>query len=128
MDDRRAKNDRQTETHAIMIWAWLKHAFAIPTEGPFEPTEDQRVVVDRFCRLVVERGLATPAMVFLESVQPLNYVSAQTLHFFGPILSAVADPQICQSIAEFLENRGSVDYLCRQIDALSKAKKRERGA
>ena len=99
---------------------WLKHAFAIEREGPVEPTEAQKAVVDRLCRQVVERGLETPALVFLESVRPLNYVSSQALTFFSPILSAVADGPACQDLAEFLEKRGSVDYLCRRIEQLAK--------
>jgi hypothetical protein len=98
---------------------WLKHAFAIEAEGPLEPTPAQRAVVDRLCRVIVERGLATPALLFLESVHPLNYVSAQTLHFFEPIISAVADPQTSRELAEFLEHRGSISFLCQRIQELS---------
>lgn len=99
---------------------WLKHAFAIEPEGPVEPTEAQRVVVERLCEQVVARGLATPALVFLESVRPLNFVTSQMLQFFAPILSAVGDREACQSLADFLEHRGSVDYLCRRIEELAK--------
>jgi len=98
---------------------WLKHAFAIEGEGPLEPTPQQRAVIDRFCRLVVERGLTTPALIFLETVHPLNYVSAQTLHFFAPIISTIADPAAARELAEFLEHRGSVAWLCQRIQALS---------
>lgn len=99
---------------------WLKHAFAIEPAAAVEPTAAQRDVVDRVCRQVVARGLATPALIFLESVRPLNYVSSQTLHFFQPVLSAVADAQACRELADFLEHRGSVDYLCRRIEELSR--------
>jgi hypothetical protein len=103
-----------------MALDWLKHAFAIEPVGAVEPTEAQKAVIERLCRQVVERGLATPALVFLESVRPLNYVSSQTLHFFQPVLSAVADANACQELADFLEHRGSVDYLCRRIEEMSK--------
>jgi hypothetical protein len=109
-----------------MVPNWLKHAFAIEPQEPAEPTETQKAVVDRLCRQVVERGLATPALVFLESVRPLNYVSSQTLHFFAPIISAIADAKACRDLADFLEHRGSVDFLCRRIDELVKSA--ERGA
>src|SRR5579862_4100472 len=99
-----------------MAFDWLKHAFAIEVDRPVEPTESQRALIDRLCRQVVSRGLATPALVFLESVRPLNYVSAQTLHFFAPILSVIADSRACQDLAEFLEHRGAVDFLCRRIE------------
>ena len=102
-----------------MAYDWLKHAFAIEPDGPVEPTEVQRAIIDRLCRQVHSRGLTTPALVFLESVRPLNYVSSQTLHFFAPVLSVVADAQACRELADFLEHRGSIDYLCRRIEELS---------
>lgn len=98
---------------------WLKHAFAIEAEGPLEPTPSQRAVIDRLCQVVVERGLVTPALIFLETVHPLNYVSAQTLHFFAPIISTMADPAAARELAEFLEHRGSVAWLCQRIQELS---------
>jgi hypothetical protein len=104
-----------------MTFDWLKHAFAIEPEGPVEPTEAQKLVVDRLCQQVVVRGLSAPALVFLESVRPLNYVTSQTLQFFAPIISTVADPNACRDLAEFLEHRGSVDYLCRRIEELAKS-------
>jgi len=111
-----------------MTLDWLKHAFAIEPDGPVEPNEEQKPIVDRLCQQVVARGLVAPALVFLESVRPLNYVSSQTLHFFTPLLSAIADPKACQQVAEFLEHRGSVDYLCRRIEELAKNDSGERGA
>ena len=102
-----------------MAYDWLKHAFAIEPDGPVEPTEVQRAIIDHLCRQIVARGLTTPALVFLESVRPLNYISSQTLHFFAPVLSVVADAQACRELADFLERRGSVDYLCRRIEELS---------
>ncbi len=103
-----------------MTLEWLKHAFAIEPEGAVEPTEAQRAVVDRLCQQVVQRGLMTPALIFLESVRPLNYVSSQILQFFVPILSAVADAKACQDLADFVEHRGSVEYLCRRIEEIAK--------
>jgi hypothetical protein len=107
---------------------WLKHAFAIEPEGSVAPTEGQREVIDRLCQRIVERGLTTPALVFLESVRPLNYVTSQTLQFFAPVLSAVADPRAVQDLADFLERRGSVDFLCQRIEELAKTSPGERGA
>ena len=114
----------------VIALDWLKHAFAIEREGAVEPTETQREVVDRLCRQVAERGLTTPALIFLESVRPLNFVSSQTLQFFAPILSVVADPQACEDLAAFLEHRGSVDFLCKRIEELEREKRApgERGA
>ncbi|MBS0263913.1 MAG: hypothetical protein JSS02_18385 [Planctomycetes bacterium] len=101
-----------------MPWNWLKHAFAIEPDRPVDPTAGQRAVIDRLCRQVVARGLTTPALLFLESSSPLHYVSSQTLQFFMPVLSVVADRQACADFAGFLEQRGSVEFLCRRLTEL----------
>jgi hypothetical protein len=99
---------------------WLKHAFAIEPASAFEPTEVQRELVDRVCRQIIVRELTTPAMLFLETVRPLNYVTGQTLQFFTPLLSAVGGATAAEQFATFLEHRGSIDYLCRRVEELSR--------
>ncbi|MBI3864932.1 MAG: hypothetical protein HY290_23900 [Planctomycetia bacterium] len=103
-----------------MAFDWLKHAFAIEKEGTIAPTPAQQAVIDRLCTQVVARGMTTPALVFLESVRPLNYLSSQILQFFTPILSVVADRRACDDLAEFLEHRGSVEYVCRRIEEIER--------
>mgnify|MGYP000315359018 CR=1 FL=1 len=57
----------------------LKHAFAIPPESEFIASEAERDVALRVCGLIRQRGLVVPALVFLESFRPLNYIGAQSL-------------------------------------------------
>jgi hypothetical protein len=95
---------------------WLKHAFAVDPPGPAEPTEEQRRIADRLCQLIVRRRLTSPALLYLEVGRPLNYVGAQVLHFFRPILTALFDARGCEEFASFLERRGSVDYLVARIE------------
>lgn len=104
-----------------MSFDWLKHAFAIESAGAFEPTEMQRDLVDRLCRQIVARELTTPALLFLETVRPLNGVTAQTLQFFAPLLSAAGAGKTTDELAAFLEHRGSIDFLCRRIEELDRA-------
>jgi hypothetical protein len=107
----------------------LSHAFAVDPPGPAEPDEPQRAVVERLCREVVRRRLTTPAIAFLHMSQPLNFIASQALHFFMPILSSVADTQGVQHFAGFLEQRGSVEYICQRLEALEdEATARERVA
>ena len=100
------------------MWRWLQHAFAVEPPGPYEPTGDERDVVERLCREIAKRRLDAAALFFLESSRPLNYVGAQTLHFFSPIVSAVCDADGVNRFARFLEHRGAVDYLCNRLEAL----------
>ena len=95
---------------------WLKHAFAIDPPSTAEPSIDQKPIVDQVCRQIVHRRLAAPALAFLEMFRPLNYVGSQAMHFLKPIIYALSDVRAYECMAEFLERRGSADYLCRQIE------------
>jgi len=94
----------------------LKHAFAVEKPGPAEPTERQGELVDTVCKAVVRRGMVTPAIMTLEMCRPLNFVAAQAMHFFRPIVSVILDGPSIAEFAAFLEQRGSVEYLCRRLE------------
>ena len=121
---------------------WLKHAF--DTSGPEEPpSAAQLELADKLCQEVVRRGLAIPALVFLEMSRPLNRLSSQAIHFLAPMLgmfrmdantkdgsdsvqpseTSPEKPAAAHEIlAQFLERPDSVEYLCQRIDALEKAR------
>ena len=105
---------------------WLKHAFAIDPPGPAEPTPRQAEVVDRVCREVVRRRLTTPALLMLEMSRPLNFITAQAIHFFDPVVRAITDANGPREFAAFLEHRGSIDYFVRRIEEMeAEAMRRE---
>lgn len=99
---------------------WLdsvKNAFAIPAESDFTASPEEQRVAESVAGVIRARGLVTPAILFLESVRPLNYVSAQTLHFFTPFFSALTDAHAMETFARLLERPGSVEYLCRLLES-----------
>ena len=96
----------------------LRHAFAVDPPGPVEPTPRQAELVDRLCREVVRRRLTTPALILLEMCRPLNFVTAQAIHFFDPLIRAVTDADGHREFAKFLENRGAIDCLARRIEEI----------
>jgi len=96
---------------------WLKHAFAVEDENsPAAPTARQHEVVAAVCREIRRRHLVTPALIVLEMSRPLNFMAAQTMHFFHPFLTALVRGDACEQFAAFLEKRGSVDYIRRQLE------------
>ena len=97
----------------------FRHAFAFEKTEAFEPDEKDRELIEIVCRAVVERGMATPATLFLESTRPLNYLGSQTMVFFEPVMRAVLrNPAAWDRFAGILEHRGSIEYLCRRIEVL----------
>jgi|TARA_B100001013_G_scaffold249418_1_gene154831 hypothetical protein len=96
----------------------LKHAFYIGKSEDFDPTEEQKIIVDKVCHEVVKRHMVLPATVLLETFRPLNYIGSQIMNFFQPMVTAVLPGDGYNDFSQFLEQRGSVDYLCRRINEI----------
>ncbi|QDT54125.1 hypothetical protein Pan44_21520 [Caulifigura coniformis] len=94
---------------------WLKHAFAAD-DGPLTPTPEQAALVDRLAHEVVRRGMTVPALAFLEMSHPLNYVTSQAIHFFTPMIGAVSNTNAHRLLADLLEHRGAIEYICQAIE------------
>ena len=115
--------------------AWrdkLRHAFAVDPPGPVEPTPQEQEAVERFCQWFARRHWSTPSVVLLETIRPLNYVISQGMHFFAPGVSAIVRQPSYErygQLAEFLERRGSIEYLARRIEQIEqdhRAQERQR--
>ena len=103
-----------------MIKQWFQHAFAV-NDTPNEPAPEQLAVMEKLCREVIRRQLTTPAIAFLEMSRPLNYIGSQTLHFFSPLISAIAQGDDHLHLATFLERRDSIDRICRRVEELEQS-------
>jgi hypothetical protein len=99
----------------MMFKRWLEHAFAV-NNTPAEPTPVQLAVVDKLCQEVVRRRLTPAALAFLEMSRPLNFLGAQSLHFFAPLISAIAQGNDHIHLAAFLERRDAVSRICGRIE------------
>jgi len=98
----------------------LKVAFAMrPTDEPLTP-EDLNLL-DRVAVTVVARGMASPALLFLESVGPMNFLGSQALHFLTPILNLACDSREIERAAHLLERRDAISRLIALIEAQSAA-------
>lgn len=94
----------------------IRHAFAIEDAAAFEPTDREAAAAEKVCREIVRRRMTVPAVMLLEMSRPLNYLGAQALHFFQPFGTVLIEPGSWETFANFLERRGSVEYLARLIE------------
>ncbi|MCS6924524.1 MAG: hypothetical protein NZ578_01360 [Candidatus Binatia bacterium] len=92
----------------------FRHAFALTPADPALTPADM-ALLDRLARLVVTRGMADPALLFLESVVPLNFLGSQVLYGLVPLLEVAVSPGEVQRLARILERRESIDLLIRLI-------------
>jgi hypothetical protein len=92
---------------------WLRQAFALGDDPPSAP---QMALVERLAVEIKRRQLTVPAIAFLEMSRPLSQLSAQALHFFNPILSAIFRAEDLRSWSEFLERRDALDLLMSALE------------
>ena len=98
------------------LLAGLRHAFAL--DGPLGPlTGADRELLARLAAKIVARRMAGPAILFLESARPLNYIGSQALTFLRPFLEPFFNPADTKRLAEILERRTGLRALVRAIEA-----------
>ncbi len=65
---------------------------------------------------IVARRLAVPAIFFLESSKPLNYVGAQAMVFFGPLVRILFESPNYYRYTELLEDRRTIELLLLMVE------------
>jgi hypothetical protein len=100
------------------IRAYLRHAFALESEGRPLSVEDV-TLLERVADAIVQRNMAAPAVMFLESMGPMNFLGSQALHFLTPFLDVVVPQRDVQRIALLLERRDTLSRLTAIIESRS---------
>ncbi len=89
--------------------------FPDPEEKSLPEEEEQ--VLERLAKQVVKRGMTVPAIIFLESIKPLNFIGSQMLVFFEPIVQSLFNFKDYNTFRSALEKRESVEILIQKIEA-----------
>jgi hypothetical protein len=79
--------------------------------------EDEDRVLNKVAERVVRWRMTVPAIIFLESVKPLNYIGSQALVFFEPMVQAVFDFKDYDVFRRAMERRENVERLMQKIEA-----------
>ncbi len=78
---------------------------------PEELTERQIELLGKIADRVIKYRMAMPAILFLESVRPLNFVGSQAMVFFAPIVHSLFSAREYDEIQLALEHRNTIAYL-----------------
>jgi predicted aminopeptidase len=81
-----------------------------------EFTDEERALIDEAAEATVKRRLAVPAMMFLETVSPMNTLSASMLHMLTPMWTIAMPASRIKAMAALLERREAIPELIRAID------------
>jgi hypothetical protein len=100
------------------VRAELSHAFSTRAEAETFTIEDL-ALLQRIADAVVQRRMAAPAIVFLESLGPMSFLGSQALHFFAPIIELAFSAHEVSQVAALLERRDTTVRLIALIEAAS---------
>lgn len=100
------------------VRAGLSHAFSTRSEAETFTSEDL-ALLQRIADAVVQRRMAAPAIVFLESLGPMSFLGSQALHFFAPIIELAFSAHEVSQVAALLERRDTTVRLIALIEAAS---------
>lgn len=97
--------------------SWFNRGMELPDPEKSPLPEEQEAVLDKVAFQVVKRGMTVPAIVFLESIKPLNYIGSQAMVFFEPIVQTVFNWRDYDALRMALERRESIEILIRKVEA-----------
>ena len=87
--------------------------------------QSDKELISDLAENVVSRGMAVPAIFFLDMVKYLSFFGGQLMVFFGPIITAFISPQSYYKFAELLEDRNNVEFLLVEIERLESDNKKK---
>ena len=83
----------------------------------------ERKLMEEAAASIVQRRLAVPAMMLLETVSPMNLVTASMLHVVSPVWRAGLPASRIDDVAKLLERREAIPELIRVIDAAEETRR-----
>ena len=81
-----------------------------------ELTPHQEEILDKIARKVVYWKMSVPAILFLESVKPLNYIGSQMMAFFEPFVQTLFSVKDYEEFRQMMERRGTIELLLVRIE------------
>ncbi|GJQ49442.1 hypothetical protein KsCSTR_15420 [Candidatus Kuenenia stuttgartiensis] len=97
----------------------LKHAFSVGTAQEYEVFKEyEHALAARLAAIIHKRRLTIPATMFLECMQPLNYIGSQAMVFLRPFLTFFFSPKEYDILQGILERRKGMKMI---IEALENA-------
>ena len=96
----------------------FKHAFYIekPSDLNKNVCDSEDEFMKRLADGILNRKMAVPAILFLETYRPLNFIGNQIMTFFRPFASTVYPKHKYDKILTALENRGNIDKLIKLLE------------
>ncbi|MCK4225907.1 hypothetical protein KAX29_03345 [candidate division WOR-3 bacterium] len=85
--------------------------------GPEDISEERRNdMLGKLAQEIVDRGLTTPAIMFIETMKPLSFIGSQLMVMANPFVQVLFNSKSYWEITVLLEDRKNVEYLIQEIE------------
>ena len=106
------------------MFDFLRNAFAVGPEKDIVSAkqisrEKREELIGNLAKAIAKRGLSAPAILFLESVKPMNFLGSQVIVFLEPLVKSVFPFHSYSEFAALLENRDCIERLILELERLS---------
>jgi len=91
-------------------------------------TDDDRALLEKLARRVVELRLETPALLTLETARPLSLIAGQAMLFFEPFAQAIFHLPEYRRLAALVERRDALEALTTMIERATDEREQARKA
>jgi len=96
--------------------SFFKGSAELPNPEKNTLPAEEEAVLDKVAHKVIEWRMAAPAILFLESVKPLNFIGSQAMVFFEPIVQSLFNIKDYDTFRQVLEKRESIEILLLKIE------------
>lgn len=87
-----------------------------PEDFEKDTAEDYDKLCRKIARMVVERDLTVPAIMFLESIRPVSFLGSQMLVFANPVVSLIVQSGDYFRFIRMIEDRENLEKLTVAIE------------
>ncbi len=86
----------------------------------------QRKVLARVLRFIIQRRMTAPTLFVLESAKPLSFLAAQSLIVFEPIVRTILPLNDYEVFTAAIEDRDNIEWMIRQLEAVEEKQAQRR--
>jgi hypothetical protein len=98
--------------------------------GPASPADDaagQRAALEDLACLLVDRGMASPAIFVLESMRPISFITAEFLVFLEPFARLLLPAAKYDLVVEAMHDRANLSWLIDRLEELDEQRAARKG-
>ena len=88
----------------------------VPVSASEISSDRKKEIISKIAKNIVLRGLTAPAIMFLESVKPMNFLGSQVMVFFEPIILTFFNINEYREASLMFEERDTIEKLINEIE------------